>query len=146
MTPADADAVAAASHLFDYEVRSEWVQRFLTQPGHHLCISYLSGHARGFVSGVELTHRTRAPRCSCMSSVWTSRFDGAALASRSSQALVDLARDRGCYGVWVLTDLDNVAAVRTYTSAGLSEPREQLMLSYPFDHCPKRATPGTLSR
>ncbi|HKS50520.1 MAG TPA: hypothetical protein VJS67_01480 [Pseudonocardiaceae bacterium] len=48
--------------------------------------------------------------------------------------------------MWVLTDSDNVAAVRTYTSAGLSEPREQLMLSYPFDHFPKCAIPGTLSR
>ena len=33
-------------------------------------------------------------------------------------ALADLARDAGCYGMWVLTDDDNPAAVRTYTAAG----------------------------
>ena len=32
MTPADADAVAVASHLFDHELRSEWVRHFLAQP------------------------------------------------------------------------------------------------------------------
>jgi hypothetical protein len=34
------------------------------------------------------------------------------------RALVDLAVERGCYGMWVLTDDDNPAAVRAYTAAG----------------------------
>jgi ribosomal protein S18 acetylase RimI-like enzyme len=146
MTPADADAVTAASHLFDYEVRSEWVQRFLAQPDHHLCMVYLSGHASGFVSGVELTHPAKGTEMFLYELSVEEPFRRRGIGKSLVAAMVDLARDRGCYGVWVLTDSDNVAAVRTYTSAGLSEPREQLMLSYPFDHFPKRAIPGTLPR
>lgn len=145
MTPADADAVDAASHLFDYELRSEWVQRFLTQPDHHLCIAYLSGQPTGFVSGVELTHPDKGTEMFLYELSVDEPFRRRGVGKALVAALVDLAHDRGCYGVWVLTDSDNVAAVRTYPSAGLREPQEQLMLSHPLDHSPKRATPGTLS-
>jgi ribosomal protein S18 acetylase RimI-like enzyme len=143
MTPADADAVAAASHLFDYELRSEWVQQFLTQPEHHLCIAYLSGQASGFVSGVELTHPDKGTEMFLYELSVDERFRRLGIGKALVAALVDLAHHRGCYGMWVLTDSDNVAAVRTYTSAGLSEPGEQLMLSCLFDQPPKHATPGT---
>ena len=44
------------------------------------------------------------------------------------RALADLARDVGCYGMWVLTDDDNPAAVRAYTSAGgTPEPLTRLI-------------------
>jgi ribosomal protein S18 acetylase RimI-like enzyme len=44
-------------------------------------------------------------------------------------ALRDLAHERGCYGMWVLTDDDNEAALATYTSAGGSRS-EQVMLDW----------------
>jgi len=56
MTAGAADAVVAASHLFDYEVRPEWAERFLMSPDHHLGIAYVDGSPAGFVSGVEVTH------------------------------------------------------------------------------------------
>ena len=56
MTTVDADAVVAASHLFDYDARSEWVERFLAQPDHHLGLAYVDEAPAGFVSGVEVTH------------------------------------------------------------------------------------------
>ena len=33
-------------------------------------------------------------------------------------ALADLARERGCYGMWVAADDDNGPALATYRSAG----------------------------
>jgi len=56
MTTADADAVVAASHLFDYDAGPEWVERFLAQPDHHLGLAYVADAPAGFVSGVEVTH------------------------------------------------------------------------------------------
>ena len=49
------------------------------------------------------------------------------------RALADVARSSGCYGMWVLTDDDNVAAVRAYTAAGGSDPQLTTMISWQFD-------------
>jgi ribosomal protein S18 acetylase RimI-like enzyme len=48
-------------------------------------------------------------------------------------ALRDLARATGCYGMWVLTNEDNSAAMRTYAAAGGTDARKQTMLSWTFD-------------
>jgi [ribosomal protein S18]-alanine N-acetyltransferase len=44
-----------------------------------------------------------------------------------------MARSRGCYGMWVLTHADNSAAIRTYRSAGASEQKDQVMLTWHLD-------------
>ncbi len=44
--------------------------------------------------------------------------------------LTDIARERHCYGMWVLTDPDNVAALAAYRSAGASEESEHVMLTW----------------
>ncbi len=48
-------------------------------------------------------------------------------------ALADLARHAGCYGMWVLTDQDNVAAVRAYEAAGGTDPQQHTLISWIFD-------------
>ncbi|TXS40455.1 GNAT family N-acetyltransferase, partial [Streptomyces sp. uw30] len=48
--------VAAAEHLFDHPVRTEWAERFLAAAGHHLLVAYVDGEPVGFVSGVETVH------------------------------------------------------------------------------------------
>jgi len=45
---------------------------------------------------------------------WRRRGVGRALVA----GLADRARSRGCYGMWVLTDDDNAAALRTYAAGG----------------------------
>ena len=47
-------------------------------------------------------------------------------------ALRDLAREKGCYDMWVLTEDDNEAALRTYRAAGGAETSSHLMLTWPF--------------
>jgi ribosomal protein S18 acetylase RimI-like enzyme len=140
MTTADADAVAAASHLFDYELRPEWVGHFLAQPGHHLCIAYASGESTGFVSGVELTHPDKGTEMFLYELGVGDRFRRRGIGKALVAALADLARDRGCYGMWVLTDPDNSAALRTYKSAGGGNHSEQLMLSWRLDDAHQKFT------
>jgi hypothetical protein len=48
-------------------------------------------------------------------------------------ALAELARERKCYGMWVLTDDDNAAALATYGSAGATRESTSVMLSWKFD-------------
>ena len=47
-------------------------------------------------------------------------------------ALADLARERGCYGMWVLTDHDNPAALATYSAAGGEPPSTHAMITWTF--------------
>jgi ribosomal protein S18 acetylase RimI-like enzyme len=48
------------------------------------------------------------------------------------EALAHLARETGCYGMWVLTDDENAAALATYRSAGGTLDPPQRMLTWTF--------------
>ena len=48
------------------------------------------------------------------------------------RALAELARERGCYGMWVLTDDGNPAALRAYAAAGGEREPVAVMFSWTF--------------
>ena len=47
-------------------------------------------------------------------------------------ALASLARERGCYGMWVLTDDANAAALAVYRAAGGVDVGTSRQLSWEF--------------
>ncbi|MEY2463456.1 MAG: hypothetical protein QOH64_1594 [Acidimicrobiaceae bacterium] len=130
MTSADAERVCAASQLFDSDARSDWVQRFLDQPNHHLCIAYEDAEPAGFVSGIEMAHPDKGTEMFLYELGVDDAFRGRGVGKALVARLADLARERGCYGMWVLTDADNAAAIATYESAGAGEASAQLMLTW----------------
>lgn len=130
---ADEDVVAAAGSLFDHQPRPPWTERFLRQPDHHLAIAYVEGEPAGFVSGVELTHPDKGAEMFLYELGVDERFRGRGVGKALVAALAELARDRGCYGMWVLTDDHNTAAMNTYRSAGAAARGAQVMLDWRFD-------------
>ncbi|MEU7299156.1 GNAT family N-acetyltransferase [Streptomyces sp. NPDC007206] len=110
--------VAAAEHLFDHPVRPEWAERFLTTAGHHLLLAYEEGAVAGFVSGVETLHPDKGAEMFlyelAVGEPYRRRGIGRALVLR----LAALARERGCYGMWVGVDAGNDVALAAYRSAG----------------------------
>jgi ribosomal protein S18 acetylase RimI-like enzyme len=130
MTSVDVDAVRAASRLFDSEARPDWTRRFLEEANHHLCIAYDGGEPAGFVSGVELTHPDKGTEMLLYELGVDDRFRRRGIGRALVAALADLARERGCHGMWVLTEAENEAAVATYESAGAGEKTVQLMLAW----------------
>jgi ribosomal protein S18 acetylase RimI-like enzyme len=124
-----ADAVAAVQPLFDHDLRPEAVERFLADPTHHLLVAR-NGEAEtavGFVSGVEMTHPDKGTEMFLyeLAVEEASRTQG--VGRSLVRSLADLARERGCYGMWVLTDDGNPAALRAYTAAdGVREPEAAL--------------------
>ncbi|HEY8471563.1 MAG TPA: GNAT family N-acetyltransferase [Natronosporangium sp.] len=133
INPGDEDAVAKAGALFDHAPRPEWSTRFLAQPNHHLCIAYVDGEPAGFVSGVEITHPDKGTEMFLYELGVDERFRGRGIGRALVTELAALARSRGCYGMWVLTDTDNTAALRTYRSAGARAQSEHVMLEWSFD-------------
>ena len=130
---ASADAVAAVQPLFDRELRPEAVERFLADPTHHLLAAYSGEAAAGFVSGVEMTHPDKGTEMFLYELAVEEASRNRGIGRALVRALADLARERGCYGMWVLTDDDNVAALVTYGGAGAVREGPQAMLTWTFD-------------
>ena len=129
----DLERVLAAPHLFDEPPTAEWTDRFLTADGHHLLFANLDGTDVGFVTGIEMTHPDKGTELF----LYELGVDDAARGQGAGKALVaalrELAVERGCYGMWVLTDADNEAALRTYQAAGGSDPDPQVLLDWTFE-------------
>ena len=127
----DAAVVHRAVDLFDAPPLPAATERFLQQPNHHLLFAYdESGRAVGMISGVETTHPDKGTEMFIyeLGVAPAARLQG--VATELVRALADVARDNGCYGMWVGTEADNVAAQATYRKAGASEEAPFLLLNW----------------
>ena len=124
--------LVAAEHLYDGPARAEWAERFLAAPGHLMLIAYVAGAPAGMVSGIEMLHPDKGTEmCLYELSVdepYRRRGIGRALV----EALREVARERGCYDLWVGVGTDNDAALATYRSAGAKDDGVFAMLTWEF--------------
>ena len=126
--------VEAASHLFDGPARPDATQRFLSERGHHILLA-LDDDRRpvGMVTGVESTHPDKGTEMFLYELAVDEGSQRQGVGTALVRALAELAREKGCYGMWVLTDDDNTAALATYTAAGADEQSRHVMLTWNFD-------------
>ena len=98
-----AESLVAASHLFDHPASHEGALAFLEAPRHHLLLA-LDGdddRAVGFVSGVEMTHPDKGTEMFLYELSVDEASRGQGVGAALVEALGALARERGCYGMWV---------------------------------------------
>jgi ribosomal protein S18 acetylase RimI-like enzyme len=127
----DEGAVAAAGHLFDRAPDPAATTRFLAEPGHHLLVAYdRDGTPVGFVSGVETTHPDKGTEMFLYELAVDEPARRQGFGRALVEALATLARQRGCYGMFVLTDDDNVAGLATYEAAGGRFASRNVMLDW----------------
>jgi ribosomal protein S18 acetylase RimI-like enzyme len=124
------DEVVAAGPLFDGPAIPEATTRFLSEPTSHLCVAYEGDEPAGFVSGVETTHPDKGTELFLYELAVDERFRRRGIGAALVRALAERARDRGCYGMWVLTDRENAAALATYRRAGAAEESDQVMFGW----------------
>ena len=130
--PDDAAVLEDASHLFDHPVQRQFSTRFLNAEGHHILIAYDDGVPAGFVTGVEMTHPDKGTEMFLYELGVDERFRRRGHGTALVKALAAIARERGCYGMWVLTDDDNAAALATYRAAGGTREVAPVMFSWSF--------------
>jgi ribosomal protein S18 acetylase RimI-like enzyme len=126
----DGAAILAAGGLFDGHPQLGLAERFLTAPGHHLLIAFEDGVAAGFVSGVELIHPDKGTEMFLYELAVDEAFRRRGIGASLVAALMAIARERGCYDMWVLTDADNDAAMATYRSTGTTAESSHVMLTW----------------
>lgn len=118
MGPGDADQVRRAAALFDHPVRDDATERFLNSPDHHLLLAFEGEEPVGMITGVELTHPDKGVEMFLYELGVDEGHRNQGIGRALVAALAALAREHGCYGMWVLTDDENPAAVRTYIAGG----------------------------
>ncbi|GGS31184.1 N-acetyltransferase [Streptomyces badius] len=123
----------AAGHLFDTPPREEWAARFLAADGHVLLIAYVDGVPAGFVSGIEMLHPDKGTEMCLYELAVDDPFRRRGIGGALTRALVDLAREQGCYDVWVGVEPDNEAALATYRSTGAKDEGRFAMLVWEFE-------------
>jgi GNAT superfamily N-acetyltransferase len=128
-----AEAVHDAGHLFDAAIRPEATERFLADERHHLLIAYADGVPAGMVTGVEMTHPDKGTEMFLYELGVHEPFRGRGTGQALVSALASLAREHGCYGMWVLADTGNATAQAVYTRAGGAPEQSQLMFSWDFN-------------
>lgn len=118
--------------MFDGPAKASATRRFLAEENHHLYIAYVDGHPIGFVSGVEMTHPDKGTEMF----LYELSVDELFRQQGIGRALVDrlrvLAVERGCYGMWVLTDESNAGALATYGRSGATSEHGQVVLVWTF--------------
>jgi len=126
----DAAAVHLAADLFDGPPLAAATERFLARPDHHLLFAYADDRAVGMISGVEMTHPDKGTEMFVyeLGVAPVARLQGVGTAL--VRALADVARERGCYGMWVGTEVDNAAAQATYRRAGATEEAPFVLLNW----------------
>jgi ribosomal protein S18 acetylase RimI-like enzyme len=126
----DDDEVRAASHLFDGPARDDATARFLSDPNHHLLIAYEGEEPVGFVSGVELTHPDKGTEMFLYELSVEEPFRRRGIGRALVTALGELAHERGCFGMFVLTAHDNDAALATYDTPGVRREDGWVMFTW----------------
>ncbi|MZD07984.1 GNAT family N-acetyltransferase [Streptomyces sp. SID5785] len=119
--PASVRQIVAAAGLFDAPPRREWAQEFLSAQGHHLFFAYeeeAGPEPVGFISGVETVHPDKGREMFLYELGVAGPYRRRGVARALIRALAGLAREHGCYGMWVGVDPENEPALAAYRSAG----------------------------
>jgi ribosomal protein S18 acetylase RimI-like enzyme len=109
----------AAESLFDGVIAPDASQRFLASPGHHLLLAHYDDATEpvGFITGVEMTHPDKGTEMFIYELGVDEAHRRRGIASALVFGLAELAKEGGCYGMWVGVDSDNHAALATYRKA-----------------------------
>ncbi len=131
----DEHLVFAGGELFDAAPTEQATAKFLASGDHHLLVALdVDGTTPvGFVSGVETTHPDKGTEMFLYELSVAPAHRNRGIGRKLVAALAELARDRGCYGMWVGTEPDNAAALATYRAAGGSPPEPFVTLEWVFD-------------
>ena len=115
LQPGDDLLVREAGHLFDHPIDLAATAAFLSDERHHLLLAYLDGEPAGFVTAIELLHPDKPrPEMFIYELGVAPDYRRQGVATSLLRALQEICREHGCGEMFVLTEPENTAAMRTY--------------------------------
>jgi aminoglycoside 6'-N-acetyltransferase I len=133
LRPGDEAVLAnVADEVFDDAVEPRAAAAFLTDPRHHIAVAIDAGTVVGFASGVHHFHPDKPAPALFVDEVGVApSHRGRGLGKAVLMALLQHARELGCAQAWVLTERDNVPAMRLYAACGTGEaPTDHVMFEF----------------
>ena len=111
--------VSVAPDVFDDPINPSAARIFLSAPNHHISVAIDNEVVIGFVSAVHYFHPDKPGPELFINEVGVApEYQGRGIAKRLMEAMLEVARGVGCREAWVLTDRENVGAMRLYASSG----------------------------
>ncbi|MEO1638548.1 MAG: GNAT family N-acetyltransferase [Pseudomonadota bacterium] len=107
--------------LFDNAIRPDQARAFLDQPLHDLVLALEGTAVVGMASGQVMLHPDKAPAFFIAEVGVRDSHQRRGIAKALCTRLIEVARGRGCEGIWLATEGDNVAARALYRSVDARE-------------------------
>jgi ribosomal protein S18 acetylase RimI-like enzyme len=124
-------AFLQAADVFDNPVSPTQLARFLSDEGHELVYAVTEQKVIGFASGTILLHPDKPPAFFLNEVDVTPAHQRQGIGTEICNRLMVVAQDRGCRGVWLATEEDNVAARALYL--GLQARETKAIVVYDWD-------------
>lgn len=120
--PDDLDRLLAVQDgLFDNPIKRDQARDFLANPLHELILAYEGDLAVGMVSGTILLHPDKFPAMFINELGTRESHRRRGIASKLMEAMIGLAREKGCTGIWLGTEADNSPALALYRKTSEDE-------------------------
>ncbi|MEJ6403669.1 GNAT family N-acetyltransferase [Yoonia sp. 2307UL14-13] len=100
--------------LFDNPILPTQAKAFLNDPLHEMILAFDDTKAVGMASGQILLHPDKMPAFFIAEVGVRESHQKRGIAKRLCAGLLDIARKRGCKGIWLATETDNIAARALY--------------------------------
>ncbi|SIS66180.1 Ribosomal protein S18 acetylase RimI [Roseivivax lentus] len=122
LSPDDLETLLAVRHgLFDNAVLPEQAKAFLADPLHEIMLAFDGAEAVGMATGKIMLHPDKQPAFFIAEVGVRDEYQRQGIAKRLFDALMQHARDRGCKGIWLATEADNLPARALYRSLDARE-------------------------
>ncbi len=109
------------AEVFDNPVDPEQLAKFLADDGHELVFATSGKTIIGFASGSMLLHPDKAAAFFVNEVDVAPEYQRQGVATALCRMLIGVARDRGCHGIWLATEEDNIAARALFRGLGARE-------------------------
>jgi len=113
-----------AEDVFDNPIDPTWSAEFFADPRHHLAVAIHDSQIVGMASAVHYVHPDKPPELWINEVGVSPKHQGKGIGKKLLNTLFKHGKELGCVEAWVLTEGDNIAAQRLYTSVGGQEEKE----------------------